>query len=71
MTGLRRLETRTVAHIWCRSAIHIGGLDVISGQAKVCELDDDFALLPAIWRFDPPICDDKVLGFDVSVKNVH
>lgn len=65
------VKDHTVAHIRCGSAIHIGGLDVICRQAKVCELDDDFALLPAIWRFDPSICDDKVLRFDVPMKDVH
>jgi hypothetical protein len=63
--------TRTVAHIRCGSAIHISRLDVIGRQSKVCELDDDLALLPAIWRFDPSIGDDKVLGFDVPVKDVN
>ena len=63
--------TRTVAHIRRGSAIHVGRLDVIGRQTKVGELSDDLAFLPAIWRFDPSVRDDKVLGFDVPMEDVH
>lgn len=66
-----RSGTHTVAHIRSGSAIHVGRLDIIGRQTEVSELDNDLALLPAIRRPDPPICDDKVLRFDVSVKDVH
>jgi hypothetical protein len=67
----RNVVSALVAHIGRGPAIHVCRLDIVGRQAKVGELDDDLALLPAIWRFDPPIGDDKVLGFDVPVKNVH
>ena len=60
----------TITHIRRGSAIHIGGLNVIGRQTKVGELDDDLTLLPAIWRFNPPIRDDKVLWLDVPMKDV-
>lgn len=63
-------KTRTVTHIWRGSAIHIGRFDVIGGQAKVCELDDDFTLLFSIRRLDPSIGNDKVLRFDVPMEDV-
>ena len=62
---------RTVADIRCGPAIHIGRLNVIGRQSKVCEFYNDFALLPAIWRPDPSIGDDEVLGFDVPVKYIY
>ena len=62
---------RTVAHIRRGPAIHISRHDVIGRESKVSELHKDLALLPAIWRFDPSIGDDKVLRFDVPVEDVY
>lgn len=60
----------TIAHVGRAATVHVRGLEIRGGKAKVGKLDDNFTFLSSVRQSGPAVGHDKVLGLDIAMEDV-